>query len=73
MEHDDANGAERSVPLEAPYEPHEMDPGALQVDCPVCPARVGAWCGGIGDTHREREAALADELSATLPQRSLAP
>ena len=38
----------------APYEPHPDDPEALQRDCPACPAKVGSWCGGIGDVHEER-------------------
>jgi hypothetical protein len=38
----------------APYEPHPDDPEALQRDCPVCPAKVGVWCGGLGDIHEER-------------------
>jgi hypothetical protein len=38
----------------AEYEPHPDDPAALQVDCPVCPAKVGFWCGGAGDVHQER-------------------
>jgi hypothetical protein len=45
-------------PAEAPYEPHSDDPAALMIACPVCPAPIGAWCGGKGDVHQERHDAL---------------
>lgn len=37
------------------YEPHENDPLALRYPCPICPADVGEWCGGVNDIHTERE------------------
>lgn len=36
------------------YEPHENDHDALTRACPVCPAGIGSWCGGVDDVHAER-------------------
>jgi len=40
---------------EPAYKPHPSDPPALLRECPACKAAVGAWCGGFGDIHKERE------------------
>lgn len=37
-----------------PYKPHKDDPPALRINCPVCPAKAGTWCGGKDDVHQER-------------------
>jgi hypothetical protein len=49
------------------YEPHPDDPKALTVECPACHAAIGAWCGGIGDVHAEREDAIPS--SKRMPRR----
>lgn len=60
MKFDTQRGNRDSAPDGQYYESSADDPLALRYSCPICPADVGEWCGGINDIHAEREALVPE-------------